>query len=62
MMSSALCSQVVSQASQHFRASEKQVICEVCIARLSVCSVISLHSGISRVVYPQEFSKVDVDR
>ena len=55
-----LCLQVVSQASQHFRSSEKQAACESCFARQSVCSVISLHSGMSRAVHPQEFSKVDV--
>ena len=60
-MSLALCSQVVSQASQHFRFSEKQATCEGCFVRQSVCSVISLHSGMSRVVHPQEFMKVDVD-
>ena len=57
----ALCPQVVSQASQHFRSSEKQATCEGCFARKSICSVVSLHSGMSRAVHPQEFSKVDVD-
>ena len=56
-----LCPQVVSQASQHFRSSEKQATCESCFARQSVCSVVSLHSGMSRAVHPQEFPKVDVD-
>ena len=41
-MSLALRTQVVSQASQHFRSSEKQAICEGCFFRQSVCSVISL--------------------
>ena len=61
VMSLALCPQVVSQASQHFRSFEKQVICEGCFACLSICSVISLHSSMSRAVHPQEFLKVDVD-
>ena len=56
-----LCPLVVSQASQHFRPSEKQVTCEGCFARQSICSVISLHSGVSRAAHPQEFWKVDVD-
>ena len=41
----ALCPQVVSQASQHFRSSEKQATSEDCFALQSVCSVESLHSG-----------------
>ena len=61
VMSLALCRQVVSQASQHFRSSEKQATCEGCFARQSFCSVVSLHSCIFRTVHPQEFSKVDVD-
>ena len=61
VVSLALCPLVVSQASQHFRSSEKQATCEGCFARQSVCSVVSLHSGMSRAVHPQEFSKVDVD-
>ena len=52
---------VVSQASQHFRPSEKKATCEGCFARQSICSVVSLHSGMSRAVHLQEFSKVDVD-
>ena len=56
-MSLVLFLQVVSQAPQHFRSSEKQATGEGCFA----CSVISLHSGMSRAVHPQEFSKVDVD-
>ena len=51
----------MSQASQHFRSSEKQATCEGCFARQSVCSVVSLHTGMSRAVHPQEFRKVDVD-
>ena len=61
VMTLALCLQVVSQASQHFRSSEKQATCEGCFARQSVCSVFSLHSGMSRAVHSQEFSEVDVD-
>ena len=61
VMSLALCPYVVSQASQHFRSSEKQATCEGCFARQSIRSVISLHSGMSRAVQPQEFSKVDVN-
>ena len=57
----ALCPQVVSQASQHFRSSKQQAICVGCFARQSVCSVVSLHTGMSRAVHPQEFPKVDVD-
>ena len=45
VMSLALCLPVVSQAPQHFRSSEKQATCEGCFARQSICSVISLHSG-----------------
>ena len=63
VMSLALCPQVVSQASQHFRSSEKQATCdEGRFARQSVCSVVSLHSGMSKTVHPQELSKVDVDQ
>ena len=61
VMSLPLCPQVVSQDSQHFRSSEKQGTSEGCFTRQSICSVISLHSNMSRVVHPQEFSKVDVD-
>ena len=61
MMCLALCPQVVSQAPQHFRSSEKQATCEGCFTRQSICSVVSLHSGMSRAVHPQEFSKVHVD-
>ena len=61
VMSLALCPQVLSQASQHLRSSEKQANCESCFAHQSICSVISLHSGMSRAVHPQESSKVDVD-
>ena len=61
VMSLALCPHVVSQTSQHFWSSEKQATCEGCFARQSVCSAVSLHSGMSRAVHPQESSKVDVD-
>ena len=57
----ALCPQVVTQAPQHFRSSETQASCDGCFARQSICSVVSLHSGMSRAVHPQEFSKVNVD-
>ena len=57
----ALCLQVVSQASQRFKSSEMQATCEGCFARQSICSVVSLRSGVSRTVHPVEFSKVDVD-
>ena len=40
VMSLALCPQVVSQASQHFRSSKKPATCESCFARQSICSVI----------------------
>ena len=60
VLSLALCPQLVSQAFEHFRSTEMQATCEGCFARQSVCSVISLHSGMSRAVHPQEFSKVDV--
>ena len=53
MMSLALCSQVVSQAPQHFRSSEIEATCDDCFAHQSICSVISLHS-MSRTVHPQE--------
>ena len=60
VMSLALCPQVMSQAPQHFRSSEKQASCEGCFARQSICSVISfhsLHSGMSRAVHLQKFSR-----
>ena len=43
-MSSALCPQVVSQASQHFKSSEQPATCEGCFARQSISSVISLET------------------
>ena len=61
VMSLALCPQVVSQAPQHFRSSEKKATCEGCFARQSICSVFSFLSGMSRAVLPRKFSKVDVD-
>ena len=61
VMPLALCTQVVSEVAQHFRSSEKQANSEGCFARQFVCSVISLHSGMSRAVHPLEFSEVDVD-
>ena len=50
----ALCPQVVSQAFQHFRSSEKQATCEGCLVRQSVCLVISFHCSVSRAVHLQE--------
>ena len=61
VMSLALCPQVVSQTSQHFRSSEKQATCEGCFACQCICLAISPHSSMSRAVHPQEFSKVDVN-
>ena len=61
VMSLALCLQVVSQAPQQFRSTEKQTTCEGCFVGQCICSVVSLHSSMSRTVHPQEFSKVDVD-
>ena len=45
--SSALCPHVVSQAAQHFRSTERQATCDGCFSCYSICSVISLHSGMS---------------
>ena len=61
VMSLALCPQVVSQASQKFRSSEKQGTSEGCFARQSICCVVFPHSGMSTDDDPQEFSKVDID-
>ena len=58
VMSLALCPQVVFQATQYFRFSETQATCEGCFARLSIRGVVSLHSGMPRAVYPQEFWKL----
>ena len=57
VMSLALCPQVMSQVGQHFRSSEKQITYKGCFSRQSICLVISLHSGMSRAVHPQEFAK-----
>ena len=54
-MSLALCPQVVCQVPHHFRSSEKQATCESCLTRQSICSVVSLHSGMSRAVHTEEF-------
>ena len=51
----------VSQVPQRFRSSETQATCGGCFSRQSICSVISLHSGMSRAVHQREFSKVDVE-
>ena len=56
----ALCQHAVSHAFQHFRSSETQATCDSCFARQCICSVLSLHSGMSRAVHPQEFSKVSM--
>ena len=48
VMSLALCPHVVSEARQYFRSSKTQATCDGCFARQSVCSVVSLHSGMSR--------------
>ena len=45
----ALYPQVMYQASQHFRSSEKKATCESCFARQYICLVITLRSGISRL-------------
>ena len=60
VMSSALSPQVVSQAPQHFRSSETQATRDNCFACQSVCSVISLDSGMSRTVDAQKCLKVAV--
>ena len=57
VVSLAFCPQVVSQAPQHLRSSETQATCE---GFSLPARVISLHSGVSRTVHTQEFSKVDV--
>ena len=61
VVSLALCPQVVCQVLQRFRSSETQATCDGCFTLQSVCSVISLHSGRSRALHPQEFPKVDVE-
>ena len=45
---------IVSQVPQHFCCSETQATCDFCftISRQSVCSVISLDSGMSRTEHP----------
>ena len=55
----ALCWQVVSQVPQRFGA--MQASCDGYFDHQSICLVTSLHSGMSRAVLPQEFSKVDVN-
>ena len=47
----------MSQASQHFRSSETQDICEGCFARQSISSVIFLHSSMSKTVHSQESNR-----
>ena len=43
-----------------FRSSKKQATCDGCCAHQSICSIICLHSGMSRAVHPQKFLKVDI--
>ena len=52
---------VMSQTPQHFRSSETPATCGGYLARQSSYSVISLDSGMSSTVHPQESSKVDVE-
>ena len=52
-----LCPQVVAQAPQLSRSSEKQATCECCYGRQFIHSVVSLHSGMSRAVHPQKFRR-----
>ena len=47
VVSLALCPQVLSQVPQHFRSSEKQATYEGFFTRQAICSVASLHAGIS---------------
>ena len=59
----ALCPQVVSQTPQLLRYSERKATCYDCFARRSVCSVISLDTGMSRAVHhrclPRRMSNMD---
>ena len=48
-------------SSSTLRPSKTQATFDGCFARQSICSVISLHSGMCRAVHPQEVLKVDVD-
>ena len=52
-----LCPQVVSQTPQHFRFSENQSSCDGCFSRQSICSVVSLHSNVSRAVTHRSFRR-----
>ena len=52
---------IIDQCSEHFSSSKMQATCEGSFACQSICSVVSLRSGMFRAVHPQEFSKVDVD-
>ena len=61
VVSLTLCQQAVSQVPQHFGSSEKQANCEGCFSSQAICSVASLHAGMSRAVHPQGILKVDVD-
>ena len=42
---------VVSLVPRHFTSSERQATCEVCFAGHCICSIISLHSGMSKAVF-----------
>ena len=52
VVSLTLCQQVVSQVPQHFRSSEKQANCEGCFSSQAICSVASLHAGMSLLFTP----------
>ena len=43
----------VAHAPRHFRSFEAQTTSDGCFSRQSVCLVISLESGMSRLVHPQ---------
>ena len=55
VISLALCPHILLQAPQHFRSTE--ITCEGCFACQSICSVIFLHFGMSRVVHTEEASR-----
>ena len=60
VISLAVCPHVVTQT-QHLRSSQMQASCEGCFSCQAICLVISLHSGMSMALHPQEFSGVDVE-
>ena len=49
-------------SSSTFLSSQTRATCDNCFVRQSICSVISLHSVMSRAVHPQVFSKADAGR